>query len=96
MGKNGRNGVENAPEGFHLEYYENIIECTNKYNPYHVVKSLPTDECRAMVAEGQDQNEGFGKKHLTGLTVTVEEIKTALKYFIETGKVGYVLQRSAI
>ena len=23
-------GWENAPEGFHLEYYENIIECTKQ------------------------------------------------------------------
>lgn len=23
-------GWENAPEDFHLEYYENIIECTKK------------------------------------------------------------------
>lgn len=51
-----------------------------------VVKSLPTDECvEQWWAEGQDQNEGFWQEapYRTNGDV-VEEIKTALKYFIET------------
>ena len=51
-----------------------------------VVKSLPTDECvEQWWAEGQDQKEGFWQEapYRTNGDV-VEEIKTALKYFIET------------
>ena len=51
-----------------------------------VVKSLPTDECvEQWWAGGQDQNEGFWQEapYRTNGDV-VEEIKTALKYFIET------------
>jgi hypothetical protein len=51
-----------------------------------VVKSLPTDECvEQWWAEGQDQNEGFWQEapYRTNGDV-VEEIKIALKYFIET------------
>ena len=51
-----------------------------------VVKSLPTDECvEQWWAEGQDPKEGFwqGTPSRTNGDV-VEEIKTALKYFIET------------
>jgi hypothetical protein len=51
-----------------------------------VVKSLPTDECvEQWWAEGQDQNKGFWQEapYRTNGDV-VEEIKTALKYFIET------------
>ena len=80
-------GWENAPEGFHLEYYENIIECTKQVLTIPaVVKSLPTDECvEQWWAEGQNQNEGFWQEapYRTNGDV-VEEIKTALKYFIET------------
>jgi hypothetical protein len=49
-----------------------------------VVKSLPTDKCvEQWWAEGQDQNKGFWKEapYRTNGDV-VEEIKTALKYFI--------------
>ena len=51
-----------------------------------VVKSLPTDECvEQWWAEGQDQKKGFWQEapYRTNGDV-VEEIKTALKYFIET------------
>ena len=50
------------------------------------VKSLPTDECvEQWWAEGQDQQKGFWQEapYRTNGDV-VEEIKTALKYFIET------------
>lgn len=80
-------GWENAPEDFHLEYYENIIECTKQALTIPaVVKSLPTDECvEQWWAEGQDQNKGFWQEapYRTNGDV-VEEIKQALKYFIET------------
>ena len=49
-------------------------------------KSLPTNECiEQWWAEGQDQKEGFWQEapYRTNGDV-VEEIKTALKYFIET------------
>lgn len=52
----------------------------------NVVKSLPTDECvEQWWAEGQEQNKGFWQEapYRTNGDV-VEEIKTALKYFIET------------
>jgi len=55
-------------------------------NIANVVKSLPTDECvEQWWAEGQDQKEVFWQKapYRTNGDV-VEEIKTALKYFIET------------
>ena len=51
-----------------------------------VIKSLPTDECvEQWWAEGQDQQKGFWQEapYRTNGDV-VEEIKTALKYFIET------------
>lgn len=32
-------GWENAPEDFHLEYYENIIECTKQALTIHSVGS---------------------------------------------------------
>ena len=51
-----------------------------------VAKSLPTDECvEQWWAEGQDQQKGFWQEapYRTNGDV-VEEIKTALKYFIET------------
>ncbi|MCK9321727.1 MAG: hypothetical protein M0P32_06975 [Bacteroidales bacterium] len=51
-----------------------------------VVKSLPTDECvEQWWAEGQDQQKGFWQEapYRTNGDV-IEEIKTALKYFIET------------
>ena len=80
-------GWENAPEGFNLEYYENIIECTKQALTIPaVVKSLPTDECvEQWWAGGQDKNEGFWEEapYRTNGDV-VEEIKTALKYFFET------------
>jgi hypothetical protein len=54
---------------------------------YHQnIKSLPTDECvEQWWAEGQDQKKGFWQEapYRTNGDV-VEEIKTALKYFIET------------
>lgn len=49
-----------------------------------VVKSLPTDECvEQWWAEGKDQQKGFWQEapYRTNGDV-VEEIKTALKYFI--------------
>lgn len=52
----------------------------------NVVKSLPTDECvEQWWAEGQDQKEGFWQEapYRTNGDV-IEEIKTALKYFIKT------------
>ena len=51
-----------------------------------VAKSLPTDECvEQWWAEGKDQQKGFWQEapYRTNGDV-VEEIKTALKYFIET------------
>ncbi len=51
----------------------------------NVVKSLPTDECvEQWWAEGQDQNKNFWHEapYRTNGDV-VEEIKAALKYFIE-------------
>ena len=59
---------------------------TEQLRKHAVVKSLPTDECvEQWWAEGQDQNEGFWQEapYRTNGDV-VEEIKTALKYFIET------------
>ena len=50
------------------------------------VKSLPTDECvEQWWAEGQDKKKGFWQEapYRTNGDV-VEEIKTALKYFIQT------------
>jgi hypothetical protein len=50
--------------------------------------SLPTDECvEQWWAAGQDKNEGFWQDapYRTNGDV-VEEIKTALRYFIETRK----------
>lgn len=52
----------------------------------HVSKSLPNDECvEQWWAEGKDQQKGFWQEapYRTNGDV-VEEIKTALKYFIET------------
>jgi len=51
-----------------------------------VRKSLPTDDClEQWWAEGQDEKESFWQEapYRTNGDV-VEEIKTALKYFIET------------
>ena len=63
--------------------YRDIKE---RYKLPVVKKSLPTNECiEQWWAEGQDQKEGFWQEapYRTNGDV-VEEIKTALKYFIET------------
>jgi hypothetical protein len=60
------------------------LELVKNCSTLDVVKSLPTDECvEQWWAEGQDQNKGFWKEapYRTNGDV-VEEIKTALKYFI--------------
>ena len=68
------------------EALDTVLGEVKKLNIPAVVKSLPTDECvEQWWAEGQDQNEGFWQEapYRTNGDV-VEEIKTALKYFIET------------
>ena len=71
----------------YTEAVNRINEDANKaLNIPDVVKSLPTDECvEQWWAEGQDKKKGFWQEapYRTNGDV-VEEIKTALKYFIET------------
>lgn len=65
-----------------LDYVDELEQLTIPV----VVKSLPTDECvEQWWAEGKDQQKGFWQEapYRTNGDV-VEEIKTALKYFIET------------
>ena len=66
------------------KWYRDYV--VNKLTIPVVVKSLPTDECvEQWWTEGKDQQKGFWKEapYRTNGDV-VEEIKTALKYFIET------------
>ena len=75
-------------ERYAKEYHDSEVKKLNipELTIPAVVKSLPTDECvEQRWAEGQDQNEGFWQEapYRTNGDV-VEEIKTALKYFIET------------
>jgi len=73
----------------YIEWLEKLVEkqrLVKNCSIPNVVKSLPTDECvEQWWAEGQDQKEGFWQEapYRTNGDV-VEEIKTALKYFIET------------
>lgn len=57
-------GWENAPEGFHLEYYENIIECTKQALtiPRVVLQSeqLPKNNCTLNI---QTCGKGSGCKY---------------------------------
>src|SRR6056297_2232150 len=63
-----------------------LVLCLQLFSSNEAVKSLPTDECvDQWWAEGQDQEKGFWQEapYRTNGDV-VEEIKTALKYFIQT------------
>lgn len=70
-------------EQYAKEYHDSEVK---KLTIPVVAKSLPTDECvEQWWAEGKDQQKGFWQEapYRTNGDV-VEEIKTALKYFIET------------
>lgn len=70
-----------------VEFWKDELKLQEQQcNIANVVKSLPTDECvEQWWAEGKDQQKGFWQEapYRTNGDV-VEEIKTALKYFIET------------
>lgn len=71
---------------FETTTYKTAEQIVKLFAIPNVVKSLPTDECvEQWWAEGQDQNKDFWQKapYRTNGDI-VEEIKTALKYFIET------------
>lgn len=70
-------------EQYAKEYHDSEVK---KLTIPAVAKSLPTDECvEQWWAQGKDQQKGFWQEapYRTNGDV-VEEIKTALKYFIET------------
>ena len=57
MGQNGRNGAgKNAPEGFHLEYYENIIECTKQAL---TIPAVVVSEERAELCDNPNCDDGI-------------------------------------
>ena len=71
-----------------LKYIEGVLDDAESQLKFirDVSGVLPTDECvEQWWAEGQDQKEGFWQEapYRTNGDV-IEEIKTALKYFIET------------
>jgi len=84
-----RNNSQNSVIGWAVEEddFDAVAdEVVKNCSTSDVPKSLPTDECvEQWWAEGQDQDKGFWQEapYRTNGDV-VEEIKTALKYFIET------------
>lgn len=70
-------------EQYAKEYHDSEVK---KLTIPAVAKSLPADECvEQWWAQGKDQQKGFWQEapYRTNGDV-IEEIKTALKYFIET------------